>query len=137
MPQELPRRYVHIGNSNKRYPILLHKNENYAFEKRIAHPSPKCRIVIGCETKTDLSVLVNGHSVQSIHAEPIFEGFEFVPEDEIGKKNHFIYALTQAAPIVYSAALPMDLPNADKLFVEIRNSSCEAVKILWLEIVCE
>lgn len=137
MPQELPRRYVHIGNSNKRYPILLHKNESYAFEKRIAHPSPKCRIVIGCETKTDLSVLVNGHSVQSIHAEPIFEGFEFVPEDEIGKKNHFIYALTQAAPIVYSAALPMDLPNADKLFVEIRNSSCEAVKILWLEIVCE
>ena len=136
-PKDLPRRYVYIGNSNQRYPILLAPREAYAFGRKLNGPFFGCKVLIGCEKDAPISVFVNGSAVSSVEKQPVFEGFEFIPKSEIGKKSHFIYALTQAAPFVCAAVLPAGLLESAPLHIKIRNDSEKPLEILWLEILCE
>ena len=135
--KKLPRRYVHVGNSNQRYPIFLRPNESYAFKKKIDNPFEKCKIIIGTSKETQLSIYANNCLLNEFQKETVCGGFEYVPETEIGKNNHFIYALTQAAPFVYSAYLPNNILKNNTLSVEIKNKFCDNLEILWIEIVCE
>ena len=68
----------------------------------------------------------------------IDKGFEYIPVEEIGQKNHFIYAVTQAAPFVRSWCIPyLDATAKEELKIQIENNLCDDVNLLWIEIVCE
>lgn len=84
-----------------------------------------------------LSVCVNGHSAHEFCKEPVHKGFEYIPVDEIGEKNHFIYAITQAAPFVRSWRLPLSVTEKEDIRIQIENNLCDDVDLLWIEIVCE
>lgn len=132
----LPRRYVHIGNTNKRYPIHLAASESYAFSQTIGRPFGQCKIVVGCDKDLPLLMRANGILLGAGQKEPICEGYSFVPESEIGKDNDFIYALTQAAPVVSSVLLP-NAPEDGIFHIGIENHSCDTIDIRWIEILCE
>ena len=136
-PQCLPRKYVHIGNSNKRYPMPLGRGEAYTFTKTINSHFGRCRSIIGCDKDVPLSVYVNGRSAYGVRKEPVYQDFEYIPSEEIGKKNHFIYAVTQAAPFVRSWRLPLAVTEKEDLRIKIENNLCDDVNLLWIEIVCE
>jgi hypothetical protein len=136
-PQELPRRYVHIGNSNKRYPISLGRGEAYTFTKTVNGYFERCKIIIGCDKDVPLSMYANGHSAYGFRKEPVYKDFEYIPEEEIGRKNHFIYAVTQGAPFVYSWHLPLTVTKKEDLRIQIENTLYDNVNILWIEILCE
>ena len=133
----LPRRYVHIGNSNKRYPISLPFGDFYAFSKKIKSSFETCRVVIGIDSDALLSVYANGSLMNTVKKENVCKGFEYIPENEIGIDNHFIYALTQAAPVVLSVDLPKNILENESVHVKIQNDFCDTIKIMWIEIVCE
>lgn len=133
----LPRRYVHIGNTNQRYPIVLCRNECYEFFKTIKSHFKKCKVVIGVNSDIQISVYANDRYLGILNKEVVCKGFEYIPETAIGKDNHFIYALTQAAPVVFSVYLPNDIILNDNFCVKIQNHNCNEIKILWIEIVCE
>ena len=137
-PQDLPRRYVHIGDSaKKRYPISLSAGETYAFEKTINAPFNTCKLLIGCATDAPFSVCLNDRTVRAVEKQSVFEGFEYVPPSEIGKKSHFIYALSQAAPLVSVVTLPVNALERGSFCIKIRNDAGETLQILWLELLCE
>lgn len=135
--QDLPRRYVHIGNSKKRYPISLCSGECYEFAKTIKSPFEKCRIVFGCDLDATLSVYANGALLNNAQKEKTCSEFAYIPPSEIGRDNHFIYALTQAAPFVFSVDIPINIFENDSVNVKIKNDACNEMNIMWIEIVCE
>lgn len=135
-PAALPRRYVHIAGTNKRYPIPLAPGQSYSFAQAFGTPCTRCCIAIGCDKDFPPSVTVNGSSVTSREKEPIFEGFAFVPEDVVGRDNDFVYARTQLAPAVFVATLSGAVVG-ERLAVTIQNTGEETVHIRWLEVVCE
>ncbi len=136
-PQGLPRRYVHIGNSNRRYPISLGSGEAYTFTKTITGNFERCKIVIGCDMDVPLSVYVNDQLIPTLQKELVFTGFEYIPGSDIGKNNDFIYAVTQAAPFVSSGYLPLVAEEKETLKMKIENNICQDVNLLWIEILCE
>jgi len=135
-PRELPRRYVHIGFSNTRYPITLESNASYEFVYQAKGQFDKCKIVVGCDGDNDFDVLINGVCIKDdLQKEEIFEGFEYVPSAKICKENIFIYAVSQAAPCVKSALLPLTCDEKAK--IAIKNKSAQTINILWLELEFE
>jgi hypothetical protein len=58
-PDLLPRRCVHIGRSNGRYPITLGAEECYTFSSQTKKPFNRCQIVVGCDVDASLSVFLN------------------------------------------------------------------------------
>ncbi len=135
-PEALPRRYVHIGNDAKRYPIALGQGESYAFSQTKKNLSDRVRLVIGTDTDAPLCVTVGAASVMAEERIQAPEGFAYIPREEIGKQGEFIYAVTQAAPVVRSVTLSADAVKENAV-IEIRNMHAEEAKILWLETVCE
>lgn len=128
----LPRRYVHMGLTNDRYPICLAPEESYIFSYQAKKPFGKCELVVGCDFAA-ACVSVNGKKL-ALQTKAIPEGYEYVPEDVIGKKSEFIYSLTQAAPCVQTAEVPQELLEQGLLNVSVTNCSSQHMKILWLEI---
>ena len=132
-PYALPRRYVHTGNSKNRYPITLASGESYNFSHQIQKPFGLCKIVVGCDADVDLSVFINkGDQETALQNDPVFEGFAYIPETEIGKENDFIYAVSQAAPYVKSSVLP--LAENESAEITIKNNAAHPVDLLWLEL---
>lgn len=132
----LPRRYVHIAGTNKRYPIPLAPGQSYSFAQAFGAPCTQCHIAIGCDQDLPASVTVNGSSVTSQEKEPIFEGFAFVSEDIVGRDNDFVYARTQLAPAVFVSGLS-GVPEDGILHINIKNESSEPLLVRWLEVICE
>ncbi len=134
--QSLPRRYVHIGESNDRYPIVLGGGESYAFKKRVNGKLESCKCIIGCDKDLPISVFANGELITDVERELVCVGFEYISNvDE--RENEFIYTPTQAAPHVFCARLPDSALKTGALEIKIQNTLCERVGILWLEILCE
>ena len=92
--------------------------------------------MIGTDTDAPLCVTVGAASLMAKERIQAPEGFAYIPREEIGKQVDFIYALTQAAPVVRSVTLSADAVKENAV-IEIRNMHAEEVKILWLETVCE
>lgn len=136
-PEVLPRRYVHIGNASNRYPISLEPDGFYTFAVTVKSPAESCKVIIGCDRDAELAVCANDCPAEDLQAEPIFPGFEYIPAADVGKENPFIYAVTQAAPVVKSASLPADAWKDGTLAIKIQNTSGDMLKLLWLEITCE
>lgn len=136
-PQQLPRRYVHIGNTSSRYPISVCQDGSYAFIKTLKRPFDKCRLVIGYDKNEPFSVYVNGGLAVALQKEDACRGFAYIPEAEIDRDNHFIYAVTQAAPFVSSVCLTSESVEKESLHIRIQNDSRYELKILWLEVVLE
>lgn len=135
--ENLPRRYVHIGNSNERYPIVLRCGDVYEFTKKIKSPFKKCRIVIGCDLDVTLSVYANGALMSGMQKESVCKTFEYLSESEIQKGHDFIYSVTQAAPFVSTVELTASTFENEGVMIKIKNDLCDEIKILWIEIICE
>lgn len=133
-PDALPRRYVHIGNKNSRYPIVLKNGESYRFFSQIHPPYEKRKIVIGCDAAACPDIYVNKTLLNEANTEPILKGYEYIPKEELGK-HLFIYAISQAAPFVFSATLPSGITEVEE--IEIKNASGGSVELLWIEGACE
>ncbi len=136
-PNALPRRYVHIGCSNEIYPINLESGGVYSLNKTIKAKYKKCRLIIGCKQDLPFSVSVNGALASKFTKEPVYEGYEYLPKEEVKKKGLFIYSITQAAPCVISVDLTSAINGKENFEVQIKNSSKLENEIFWLEIVCE
>ena len=134
--ESLPRRYVHIGSPEDRYPITLSRNSSYTFVKTIKSPYKKVKCVVGYDKDVALTVYANNRLVGSFRKEPVCLGFEYISQEEISKEHRFIYAVSQAAPFVTSVCFPEDIAES-KLKITIENAFCDEVKLLWLELVCE
>ena len=134
--EELPRRYVHIGSTNRRYPVTLSANGCYEFTHKIEMPFNNCKIIIGCNLNCSFSVCTDNLEQLSLHSETVFKDFEYIPETQIGK-SEFIYAVSQAAPFVKSAILPIREADHGLLKISIQNNSAETVNILWIELYVE
>lgn len=132
----LPKRCVHIGDSNNRYPIRLNAGESYTFSHPIKKPFDICEIVIGCDADVSLSVFINENGKKiSLQNIPALKGFEYIPETQIGKESEFIYAISQAAPYVKTAILSL---NEDgPVEITIKNNTLQPVNLLWLELSFE
>ena len=132
-PYALPRRCVHIGNSNNRYPITLALGECYKFFHEIKKPFDLCKIVVGCDADANLSVFINKSDQETaLQNDPVCVGFAYIPETEIGKENEFIYAVSQAAPYVKSSVLPFEKNESAEII--IKNNAAHPVALLWLEL---
>ncbi len=131
---ELPRRSVHIGTTNNRYPITIEPSESYEFVYHPRRPYGRCEIIVGSTSQRAVSVFVNGDGGLRANECKVHPGFEYVPEDLIGKESEFIYALTQTAPFVSAFEVPEKELNSESLCVEVKNESSHTVKILWLEV---
>jgi len=129
----LPRRTVHMGLSNDRYPILLPPCESYEFSYTPKKPFGLCKIVVGCDADGAVSVDIDGRSLSG-RREKVYDGFGYVPENEIGTKGEFIYAISQAAPHVFAFAVPDGVVSSKEMRISIKNVSAETAKILWIEI---
>ena len=135
-PYTLPRRLVHIGDSNDRYPIKLNAEESYIFSHQIKKTFNLCRIVIGCDTDASLSVVINKNDKETyLQNTPVFEGFEYITETEIGKESEFIYAVSQVAPFVKSSVLTLEKNELAE--ITIKNNALQPVNLLWLELSFE
>lgn len=133
---KLPHRYVHIGSSNKRYPIVIPPDSFYKFNYHPKAAFCTCKMIVGCNTDMPLFVSVNNVcSKIALQKEQIPEGFEYIPASEIGKKSAFIYSVSQAAPFVKSAILPV--VKNELLEIYIQNTSEQDVNILWAELYFE
>lgn len=133
--EALPRRHVHIGCTNQRYPITLDLNGFYKFMYRTTMPFNKCRIIIGCNRDALLSVKIDNCEPSLLQNEEILSGFEYITQSKIGKQSEFIYAVSQAAPYVKS--IPLSLSLNKNLEMVIQNISNETIKILWIELSFE
>jgi len=134
-PYRLPRRYVHIASTNDRYPIALAAGEIYQFAYELKKPFNACEIVVGCDTDAALTVALTGQGAEiPLQNKAAFAGFAYVPENQIGKDNEFIYAVSQAAPYVKTAMLPTELLEKQSVTVTIQNKAMQPVKLLWIEL---
>ncbi len=133
----LPRRYVHIGSSDDRYPISLSSKNSYTFVKTINSPYKTVKCVVGCDKDVSLTVYANDRFVGVFKKQPVCFGFEHISEEDISKEHRFIYAVSQAAPFVGYVCLPDDIAEKRELKITIENTLCNEVKLLWLELVCE
>ena len=115
-PDKLPQRLVHIGGTAKRYPIVLHPGESYTWA---CGQQGFYRVLVGLDA--DVPLTANGVILES---EPVYPGFDI--QSGKGRPSEFVYALTQVAPYVKSAALTGD--------IIIQNNTSEPANILWLEI---
>ena len=115
-PDKLPQRQVHIGGTAKRYPIVLHPGESYTWA---CGQQGFYRVLVGLDA--DVPLTANGVILES---EPVYPGFDI--QSGKGRPSEFVYALTQVAPYVKSAALTGD--------IIIQNNTSEPANILWLEI---
>lgn len=132
-PYSLPRRCVHIGDSNDRYPISLNAGESYTFSHQVKNPFNLCQIVVGCDADIALSAFTNKNNQETaLLNAPVFEGFEYIPETEIGKESEFIYAVSQAAPYVKTSEL--SLKDKGSTEITIKNNTVHPVDLLWLEL---
>ena len=132
-PSLLPRRYVHIGESNDRYPIALSSKECYEFLYRFRKPFNICEIVVGCSDDVCISASLNGNADQILlQNNPVYDGFEYIPDTEIGKKSEFIYAVSQTSPFVKSAVLPIKEDGLAK--ITLKNNGSQSVNLLWIEL---
>lgn len=137
-PYSLPRRYVHIGDSNQRYPIILHANSSYKFSYKIKKPFEQCRIIIGLDKDISSSVFVSElHIGIPLQNAEVYTGFDYIPETEIGKDNHFIYSVSQAAPYIKSALLPISLCETPFIDIVVQNNTSQIANILWIELSFE
>ena len=119
---KLPRRYVHIGSTNKRYPIVIQPNNFYEFKYQLKNSFNACKIIVGCDTDIPLFVSIdNACSKITLQKEQTPEGFKYIPESQIGEKSEFIYSVSQAAPFVKSAILPVE--ENEFLEINIQNTS--------------
>lgn len=135
-PNVLPRRIVHIGDSNDRYPIKLNAEECYIFSHQFKKTFNVCRIVVGCDTDASLSVFINKNDKEThLQNTPIFDGFEYITEINIAKRNDFIYAVSQAAPYVKTSVLPFEENGSTE--ISIKNNASHPVNLLWLELSFE
>lgn len=132
----LPRRYVHIGKSNNRYPIHLEVGGQYTFTKAFNCDMALCNIIIGCDKDIPLLVSVNGELAYGVSREPVCKNFEYLPKEEVCK-SHFIYATTQLAPFLYRWRLPFDSTKKTKFNIQIENKSSTDVNLLWIEFFAE
>ena len=132
-PEDLPRRYIHIGDSNTRYPISLHSSETYRFSQHIETPFHACKLTVGCDVAAPLRLQVNAAEPLALTEDPVFKDFAYAPE----KKQLFIYAVSQAAPHVFSAYFPSTALQDTDFSIALQNPSDQPVNILWLEISCE
>jgi len=135
-PDALPRRYVHIGASNDRYPIRLAAGGCYTFTHLLKQPFGRCTLVVGCDADVPVAASIHAQTYP-LQKEAVFPGFSYIPETQIGKDSEFIYAVSQAAPSVKSVRLPVSSLENELLHITIRNQSAQAVNILWLELSLE
>lgn len=134
-PDKLPRRYVHIGSSNERYPIAVAAEGSYTWYSKIPNPVDKLKLTMGLDVDVPCRVWINGN-FQMLSQEPVCAGFEYILEEEIGNRD-FIYAVSQTAPYVKSCWLPKVLLSQEEIAVTIQNDAQQAAHIVWLEISCE
>ena len=135
-PDLLPRRCVHIGRSNGRYPITLGAEECYTFSGQIKKPFNRCQIVVGCDVDASLSVFLNDCDRKiPLQNQPALEGFAYLHETEIKKNGGFLYAVSQVAPYVKTATLlPAETESTE---ITIQNNAAQPVDLLWLELSFE
>ena len=131
-PDGLPRRCVNIGASTKRYPIAIEAGESYTFSRTVTPPFARCKLVIGTDLDADIDVSVNGCTLEKMQENEVYQGFEYVPVEHV-EGMHAIHAITQAAPVVRSAYLPIEANKKSDVAVEIKNNTNSAVKLLWIE----
>ena len=135
-PYMIPRRCVHIGSSNDRYPIKLKTGDSYTFSHQIKKPFDICEIVIGCDANVSLSAFINKSDKETpLQNIPAIKGFEYIPETKIGKESEFIYAISQAAPYVKSSVLTLEKNELAE--ITIKNNALQPVNLLWLELSFE
>ena len=135
-PLDLPRRYVHIGSTNERYPISLDSGEFYEYSIKISKPFEDVTLLVGFDKEESVTVSVNASLAKELKKNlPIYEGFEYIPPSE-KKKDEFIYTLTEAAPFVKSFIIPTNTLFDGRLKIKIQNHSNTELNILWLEISC-
>lgn len=132
-PQDLPRRYVHIGDSNSRYPISLLPGESYRFSQHIEKPFHACRLTVGCDIAVSFTLQINTTAPVFLVEEPILPGFAYAPDNP----QLFIHAVSQAAPHVFSASFPNSILQDSDFSITLQNASHQAVNLFWLEISCE
>ena len=128
-PEELPRRWVHIGATSRRYPITLAPGDSYEFTTELKKPYGMPRLIVGVSEETALQVTA-GDTVLFAEKEPVLPGYEYGGGVKGGE---FVYAVTEVAPAVYTAVLP----QADEITIAIKNKSQHTAELLWLEIHCQ
>lgn len=132
-PNALPRRCVHIGADNKRYPISLGAGECYSFAWQITPPFARCKLILGLDADVSVDVRVNGARLHGMEEMAVPKGFEYVPASRI-ENTHSIHAITQAAPIVRVGYLPCEPNESVGLTVEIENKTDTPAHLLWIEL---
>ena len=131
-PNALPRRHVHIGANRRRYPIALAARGCYSFGYTVKPPFERAKLVLGLERDADVAVRVNGRETDRLEASVIHKGFAYVPMERI-EEMHSIHAITQAAPLVCTAELPIAANERVDITVELENKTDLPTRLLWIE----
>lgn len=132
---KLPRRYVHIANTNSRYPIVLKRGESYTFSHSSERSFSKRVLYVGVSRAKKLEVVINGKVIEDEGSYlPIYKGFEPIDSDKIDHGNPFIYYLTQITPYVKKIALEEVVDK--NIDIKLTNNG-EEISISWLEIAHE
>ena len=131
-PDVLPRRSVHIGANRLRYPILLSQKGCYTFRYTVKPPFTRCQLVFGLDSDADVALRLNGRLLEGVEKMTVHSGFEYVPASRV-EDLHSIHAITQAAPHVYAADLPIPSGERVECTVEIENKSDLLMHLLWIE----
>lgn len=133
-----PRRYIHIGASNNRYPILLQAGETYNFQSQIKGSFGNVKVTVGLDRDERVAVFFNQSSAQFfMKTEQCIAGFEYISEAEIEKDSEFIYSVSQAAPCIKTLSFLRSAFEDGEIKIGVKNESLKPLKILWLEISFE
>ena len=123
---------MHIGANRLRYPILLSQKGCYTFRYTVKPPFARCQLVFGLDSDAGVALRLNGCLIEGVEKMTVHEGYEYVPASRV-EDLHSIHAITQAAPHVYAADLPISSGERVECTVEIENKSDLLMHLLWIE----
>jgi hypothetical protein len=97
-------------------------------------PAENGKIIVGLDSGAPVFASIKGVLDNiCLQSERVLQGFEYIPKEKL-HPNDFVYSPSQIAPFIRSAAFSISCESEKTLFFTIRNTSSEAIRILWLEI---